>query len=109
MGYGDVVYLETGTGKTYIAIMLLKYLFSDHFIDYQSRLVAEGLPVDVTDSSGQRLPHLSPIEVPVESDDQVKLFAYPEYMIEKRKEERSIKVQQWNDQDDNRIEVELKK
>ena len=33
-GFGNIVYLETGTGKTYIAIMLLKYLFSDRFIDY---------------------------------------------------------------------------
>ena len=38
MGYGDVVFLETGTGKTYIAIMLLKYLFSDRYIDYRMRL-----------------------------------------------------------------------
>ena len=36
-GYGSIVYLETGTGKTYIAIMLLKYLFSDHFVDYRAR------------------------------------------------------------------------
>lgn len=34
MGYGNIVYLETGTGKTYIAIMLLKYLFAERFIDY---------------------------------------------------------------------------
>lgn len=44
MGYGSIVYLETGTGKTYIAIMLLKYLFSDHFIDYLTRL--DSLHVD---------------------------------------------------------------
>jgi len=40
MGYGNIVYLETGTGKTYIAIMLLKYLYSDRFIDYNQRLDA---------------------------------------------------------------------
>jgi len=27
--YGNIVYLETGTGKTYIAIMLLKHLFGE--------------------------------------------------------------------------------
>ena len=27
--YGNIVYLETGTGKTYIAIMLLKHLFNE--------------------------------------------------------------------------------
>ena len=34
MGYSNIVYLETGTGKTYIAIMLLKYLFSEKYVDY---------------------------------------------------------------------------
>ena len=38
MGYGNIIFLETGTGKTYIAIMLIKYLFSEHYIDYSSRL-----------------------------------------------------------------------
>ena len=28
-GFGNIVYLETGTGKTYIAVMLLKALFND--------------------------------------------------------------------------------
>ena len=27
--FGNIVYLETGTGKTYIAVMLLKHLFND--------------------------------------------------------------------------------
>jgi restriction endonuclease len=27
--FGHIVYLETGTGKTYIAIMLLKLIFAD--------------------------------------------------------------------------------
>ena len=39
MGYGNIVYLETGTGKTYIAIMILKYLFSKCFISYYMRLL----------------------------------------------------------------------
>ena len=38
MAFGNIIYLETGTGKTYIAIMLLKYLFSERFIDYRTRL-----------------------------------------------------------------------
>ena len=28
--FGNIVYLETGTGKTYIAVMLLKHLFSEN-------------------------------------------------------------------------------
>lgn len=58
MGYGDVVYLETGTGKTYIAIMLLKYLFSDHFIDYQSRLRDNGYDPENVSSEV----HLAPMD-----------------------------------------------
>ena len=27
--FGHIVYLETGTGKTYIAIMLLKLIFAE--------------------------------------------------------------------------------
>ena len=42
MGYGNIVYLETGTGKTYIAIMLLKYLYSERYVDYRMRLALEG-------------------------------------------------------------------
>jgi len=37
-GYGNIIYLETGMGKTYIAIMLIKYLFSDRYVDYRTRL-----------------------------------------------------------------------
>ena len=39
MGFGNIVYLETGTGKTYIAIMILKYLFSPHFKSYHMRFL----------------------------------------------------------------------
>ena len=48
MGYGNIVYLETGTGKTYIAIMLLKYLYSDRFVDFKARLESVAPQNDVT-------------------------------------------------------------
>lgn len=82
-GFGNIVYLETGTGKTYIAIMLLKYIFSDRFIDYQGRLTSEA-------SSEPSLPKM---EMPVESDENLILTPCSDDVIRQRKEDRSIRVQ----------------
>ena len=63
-GYGNIVYLETGTGKTYIAIMLLKQLFAPEFVDYQDRLTAAKA------AGGPRASDPLPnIELPEETDE----------------------------------------
>ena len=87
MGFGNIVYLETGTGKTYIAIMLLKYLFSDKFIDYRTRLsdALKDCPDDTSQASAKSLPK---IDLPPESDDDLKLVTQSEDEIKKRRDER---------------------
>ena len=74
MGYGDIVYLETGTGKTYIAIMLLKYLFSEHYIDYKTRYSQELHNLQ----DGEAVQFLKRIQLPDETEEQVILRPYSE-------------------------------
>lgn len=66
MGYGNIVYLETGTGKTYIAIMLLKYLYSERYVDYRMRLALEGGRSDLlaVESPVQLLPEDYSVQLP---------------------------------------------
>ena len=75
MGYGNIVFLETGMGKTYIAIMLLRYLFSEKFVDYRMRLIQN--PMDMSkDSAYRQGVHLKPIELEEETDDKLRLEPY---------------------------------
>ena len=82
MGFGNIVYLETGTGKTYIAIMILKYLFSPGFISYHMRLLKARLnqPTGV-------LEPLEPIGLKEEKD--INLYPLLSEDIKKRKDLRS--------------------
>ena len=55
-GYGNIVYLETGTGKTYIAVMLIKHLFDDQVKKLDngsySKSVSPSLPSSIAEADG---------------------------------------------------------
>ena len=97
-GFGNIVYLETGTGKTYIAIMLLKYMFSDKYVDYQLRL--SQTPTD--DPNG-----LQKMEIPEESEEDVKMWPSSDDVIKEIKDKRAMQVEDWLET--NTLETELKK
>lgn len=93
--YGNVVYLETGTGKTYIAIMLLKYLFSSRFIDYRARLREAGLSPETMRTDQ----HLDPIELIDEKKEEIRLYSYPDSEIDKRRTSRHEEIKKFTGQD----------
>ena len=105
MVYGNIVYLETGTGKTYVAIMLIKYLFSSKFIDYQTRLAKAKEEAKLANTELEE--PLEPIQLEPETEDELKLVPQSDEAQRWKKEERVIKLRKM--QEEGTLESEIKK
>lgn len=102
MGYGNIVYLETGTGKTYIAIMILKYLFSPQFTCYYDR----HLRARLQQPTGE-LAQLEPIKLEPETEEELKMRPLSEDQQELKRKEREEEFESIEEL--GTLEEELKK